>query len=458
MWDWLRECNAGHEIRAYATGSERQTIDARAQDALDAFLATLEGLYGALDVPIARLFLSIFMRGATCAELVLDADGRTPIDLAVVDPYAVRARRIDDLLRGTIFEYGQMQDGAWQPFDRPTISYVPVDPLPGSPYGRALISPAVFTSLFLIGLLHDLRRVVAQQGYPRYDIEIVLDEALKQMPPAAKTSPAAQEQWLSTLVTSIADYYAALEPDSAFAHTSAVKLNQPVSAVNMQSLGAIGPIIEALERMAVRALKTAPFMLGISESTTETQANRQFEQRAITIRAVQHLVENQLGHLFGLALRAQGILAEVVVQFAENRVSEEMRDEQVRQLKIANAREAYNAGYWSQDEAALHAVGKETADQSEPRASAAPVAPNASSQENPDPSAGRSAPPTRRERRAKLIPLGADEPFEPLTPLDPLTDAERVGLASVWDGTMTGSNGRYRGLLEAETVDGDESE
>lgn len=330
LWDWLRECNAGHEITAYLSGSDQQTIDTRAQDVLDTFLATLRSLYGTLDVPIARLFLSIFMRGATCAELVLDQAGRLPIDLAVVDPYAVRARRIDDPVRGTIFEYGQMQDGAWRPFDRPTISYIPVDPLPGSPYGRALISPAVFTSLFLIGLLHDLRRVVAQQGYPRYDIEIVLDEALKQMPSAAANSPAAQEQWLSSLVASIADYYAALEPDSAFTHTSAVKLNQPVSAVSMQSLGAVPAIIEALERMAVRALKTAPFMLAISESTTETQANRQFEQRAITIRAVQHLVETQLGHLLGLALQAQGIVAEVVVKFAENRVSEEMRDEQVR--------------------------------------------------------------------------------------------------------------------------------
>lgn len=390
LWEFLRACNAGREITAYTPGSDRQTPDTRAQDALDTFTRQLDAFYGTIDVQINRLFLALFMRGAICSELVLDAAGRIPVDLAIIDPAVVRARRVNDPVRGSIFEYGQMHGGTWVAFDRPTISYIPVDPLPGSPYGRPPVAPALFLALFLIGLLHDLRRVIAQQGYPRYDIEIVLDEALKQMPASAAKNPAAQEQWLASLVSSIATYYAALEPDSAFTHTSAVKLNQPISAVNMQSLGAIAPMIEALERMASRSLKVMPFMLGLTESTTESQSNRQAEAFYQAIRAVQHLVENQLTHLFTLALQAQGIVAEVVVEFAENRVSEELRDEQVRQLKIANAGEGYKLGFISQDDAALYAFGVETADEPEPRAGAEPAAPSPGAQENPDPSTGRA--------------------------------------------------------------------
>ncbi|MGE3267098.1 MAG: hypothetical protein AB7P40_00010 [Chloroflexota bacterium] len=456
LWDFLRECNAGHEILALRPGSE--DIDTRAQDALDAFLTRLGTLYGTVDVTINRLFLALFMRGAICSELVLDAAGRAPVDLVIVDPSIVRARRVPDPVRGTVFEYGQMQDGRWIAFDRPTISYIPLDPLPASPYGRPMIAPAIFTSLFLIGLLHDLRRVIAQQGYPRYDIEIVLDEALKQMPPEAAGNPAVQELWLNGLVTSIANYYADLEPDSAFTHTSAVKLNRPISAVDTDSLGGIAPIIQALERMATRSLKTMPFMLGISESTTETQANRQAEQRAITIRAVQHLVENQLGHLLTLALQAQGIVADVQVRFAENRAAEEQRDEMVRQLKIANAGEGYKAGHLSQDEAAMYAWDKETADQPEPRAGDGPAAPDPASMENPDPSTSRGVRTLNGQRAPKLIPLGADDGFEPLGVLEPLMDDERAGLATLFDRTMTGKNGRYRGLLTAEVVDGEEQE
>lgn len=456
LWDFLRECNSGYEVQARIPGTE--DIDTRAQDAIGGFLARLGALYGTVDLPINRLFLSLFMRGAICSELVLDADGRVPVDLAVIDPAIVRARRVNDRVRGTIFEYGQMQDGRWVAFDRPTISYIPLDPLPASPYGRSMIAPAIFTSLFLIGLLHDLRRVVAQQGYPRYDIEIVLDEALKQMPPAAAGNPAVQEDWLNSLVQAIASYYADLDPDSAFTHTSAVKLNRPISTVDTDSLGGVAPIIQALERMATRSLKTMPFMLGISESTTETQANRQAEQRAITIRAVQHLVENQLGHLLILALQAQGIVADVQVRFAENRAAEEMRDEQVRQLKISNAGEGYKAGHLSQDEAAMYAWDKETADQPEPRSVDGPAAPDSSSLENPDPSASRGVRSHGRQRAPKLIPLGAEDGFEPLEPLPSLTDEERAALSALFDRTMTGSNGRYKGLLNAEVIESEEDD
>jgi hypothetical protein len=448
----LRQCNAGREIKAYTVGSARQTPDARAQDALDTFCRTLDGLYGTVDVQINRLFLSLFMRGAICAELVLDQSGRQPIDLAVIDPASVRAKRITDPDRGTVFEYGQQLAGHWVPFDRPTISYIPVDPLPGSPYGRPLVAPALFLALFLIGLLHDLRRVIAQQGYPRYDIEIVLDEALKQMPTSAKNNPAQQEAWLSSLVTQIATYYDALEPESAFAHTSAVKLNRPLGTLDTNSLGAVPSIIEALERQIVRALKMPPFLMGLSESNTETQANRQAEAHFQSIRSVQHLVENQLGHLLTLGLQAQGIVAEVVVEFAENRAAEEQRDEMVRQLKQANATAGIQAGFISQDEGADYAWDKETADQPEPRVTAAPSPVSDETQTNPDPSASRSVPTAiRRDRRAKLVPLGADQPFDPVPDVE-ITDDDVDRAVDVWDQAMPT---RVNGLLAAAVVNGE---
>ena len=458
LWDFLRECNAGYEIEVYAPGSD-EVVDPAGQAAVESFIGTLARLYGAFDVQINRLFLSLFMRGAILSELVIGADGRTPVDLAVVDPAVVRAMRKTDPVRGTIFEYGQQQDGQWTPFTRPTISYIPVDPLPGSPYGRALISPALFTTLFLIGLLHDLRRVIAQQGYPRYDIEIVLDELAKQMPAELEGNAAATQTWLDGIVQAVSDFYADLEPESAFVHTSTIKLNRPVGTVDSTSLAGLGPIVEALERMAVRALKTTPFMLALTESTTETQANRQFEQHAITIRAVQHLVENQLSTLFGLALQAQGIVATVHVEFAENRRSERLRYAQAEQLEIANARAKYDHGWISQDEAAHEGAGRDTADAPEPRTSAGGPAEasgpaDQTGQESQEQGQNRAAPSGRRGRRAKLVPLGAEDGFEPLTPLPTMAE-ERDSLSGVWNKTMTGANSRYRGVLDAEVVDGD---
>lgn len=458
LWDFLRECNAGYEVEVYVPGSD-EVVDPVGQAAVDDVLARIATLYGTLDVQINRLFLSLFMRGAILSELVIGADGRTAVDLVVVDPALVRARRKVDPVRGTIFEYGQQQDGQWIAFDRPTVSYIPVDPLPGSPYGRPLIAPALFTALFLIGLLHDLRRVIAQQGYPRYDIEIVLDELAKQMPAELEGNAAATQAWLDGIVQAVSDFYADLEPESAFVHTSTVKLNRPVGTVDSTSLAGLGPIIESLERMAVRALKTTPFMLALTESTTETQANRQFEQHAITIRAVQHLVENQLGRLLGLALQAQGIAATVCVEFAENRRSERLRYAQAEQLEIANARAKYDHGWISQDEAAHEGAGRDVADAPEPRSAGGGPADPASGpadqtgQESQEQGQNHAAP-SGRSRRAKLVPLGAEDGLEPLTPQPTMAD-ERDALTGLFDRSMTGTDRKYRGLLDAEVVDED---
>lgn len=396
LYDFLRECNAGWELTAYPAGIDPEqgeaVPDARAQAALDAMVARLRALYGTPDVVLNRMFTGLWLRGATLAELVLDADGRTFADLATPDPAIVLFRQVTDPVRGTVYQPGQRGAGAaWTPLDRPTISYIPVDPLPGSPYGRPLVAPALFVTLFLLGLLHDLRRVIAQQGYPRLDIT-VKGEALDREMAAQRITPPQRAAFVTQAVQQIADSYATVEPDSAWVHTDLSEITKAVGTVGQDSLGGIGQIVEALERMSVRALKTMPFMMAISESTTETQANRQFEQHLVAIRSMQHLVEAQCERLFTLALQAQGIVARVRMRFAENRASEELRDAQVQQLQIANAREAYAAGFVSQDEAAQLAVGHD-ADQQAPRSGAAESStPTVAPDNNPEPGAARSAP------------------------------------------------------------------
>src|SRR5690606_28043428 len=132
----------------------------------------LDDHYGSVDIVFGRLFMSAFLRGALFAELVLDSGGRVPVDLATPDPISVRFRRVQDPQRGPIWQPGQWQGGEFVPLDRPTVRYTPVDPFPGSPYGRPLAAPSLFTTLFLLAMLHDIRRVVQQQGYPRLDISL----------------------------------------------------------------------------------------------------------------------------------------------------------------------------------------------------------------------------------------------------------------------------------------------
>ncbi|MCI0489376.1 MAG: hypothetical protein L0229_22515 [Blastocatellia bacterium] len=368
LWDYLRLGNPGWEIKV--TRPNSATPFKRGKDTLDEFIALLTDYYGAVDIVYNRLMFSAFLRGAMLAELVLDESGRQPVDLVTPDPWCVRFKRKEDPMRGRIWQLGQWQKGQWVEFDRPTIRYTPIDPASDSPYGRPMCSPALFATLFLLGMLHDLRRVVAQQGYPRLHITIDLQKLVEGYPQAKQLSKEDFKKWIDSIRAEVEEHYAKLEPDDAFVSTDVIDIGAPVGTLDIKSLGALAGVIEALERLAIRALKTMPILMASNQSTTETQANRQWEIHIAGVKSLQHLSETMLGRLYTLALQCQGIAAKVVIRFAEIRAAEELRDQQVLTMKIGNARKAYDSGYISQDEAAMMAVGKEKADQPAPRVAA----------------------------------------------------------------------------------------
>jgi hypothetical protein len=361
-WDFLRMCKPGWTIKAkYPMGEKKK--HKKGQEAIDAFLKDLKDMYGAVDIVFNRLFFSAFLRGAFFAELVLDDAGRMPVDLVTPDPCVVRFRKVLHPLRGTIWEAGQWNAGQWIAFDRPTIRYVPVDPLLGSPYGRSLAAPALFTTLFLLGMLHDLRRVVAQQGYPRLHLSINLEKLLKSLPQDIIADLKKTRETVGKIIKEIEDAYAKLEPDDAYVSTDVVDVKNPVGVVDSRSLGAVEGIIRALERQAVRALKTMPLLMGINEATSETHANRQWEIYISGIKSLQHLCEQLLETDFGLVVQAQGIAAVIEMRFAEVRASEEMRDALVEEKKINNAARKRDEGWITQDEAAEAIVGHKAVSQ-----------------------------------------------------------------------------------------------
>ena len=356
LWHFIRFCNPGWEAVALRPGSE--VADKAAQARLDEFLTLLGRRYGAVDVVWNGFFMTAFLRGAMFGELVADKTGRRPLDLVPVDPHAAKYRQQEDRDRGSYWQLGQTQDDKFVPLDAPTVRYVPIDPVPGGPpYGRSLVTPAIFSSLFLLSLLHDLRRVVAQQGYPRLDLEVKLAELQQSMPEEAEGDPEQARLWVEAVISEIAAMYSQLEPDDAYVHTDVVQVNRPVGAVDASSLGAVDSLIRAVERMAIRGLKTMPLLMGSNEAVSETHANRQWEIHVAGIKALQHLAEQMLEHFLTLALQMQGLRAVVRFRFAELRASEELRDAQTAAAKIANARDKYMLGWISQDEAAQEIVG-----------------------------------------------------------------------------------------------------
>lgn len=363
LWDYLRMGNAGWEFWAERPNSDAE--DERGKQATQAFVDALADRHGSMDVLINRMLLAGFVRGAICAELVLDKRGRMPLELALPDPASIRFRKREDPVIGEVWQPGQWRDGKIVPLDIPTFRYLPIDPMLNVPYGRSIIAPALHVSLFLLGIMHDLRRVIQQQGWPRLDLAIDLEKVLSVAPQLLADGQTAQE-YVSHLVDDVARFYATLQPDEAYVHTSDVEINRPVGALDNKSIESIDKVINTLERRITRALKSNSLMMDLGESTSESEANRKYEMYAAGIKSLQHSVETMLGRLLTLALEAQGIQSTVTWRFAELRASERIRDAQADMMEIANERAKYDHGWISQDEASEVITGS-PADAPEPR-------------------------------------------------------------------------------------------
>lgn len=353
LWQFQRMCNSGWEYKVYNLTGDKVPNE-QGKLIVDIFFALLKDQYGSPDVILNRYFLNAFVRGAFCGEIVFAAGG-IPVDLAAPDPFSIRFRQIKDPARGTVWQPGQVQGSKFVPLDIPTFKYIPVDPAPASPYGRSLASPAVFTAVFALSVLHDIKRVIMQQGYKRMDISMATEQAMDSFT-FDPQGYANLGDYMRAAIDAIKTTYAALQPDDALVHTDIFTINNPSGTIDSDSIGAIDKIMERLEMMVTRALKANGVVMDTSNNTNETDANRKWEIYVAGIKSLQHLCESMLESQLNLAIQNSGNQAYVEFRFAELRAAEMYRDEQTRTLKIMNSNAEYNSGYISQDEAALKTV------------------------------------------------------------------------------------------------------
>lgn len=385
LWDALRFCNPGWTCQVVSQG-EADPWAAKGQEVINAAFVTLGQHHGAADVALNRLFMGAWLSGAFFAELVLDRDGRSFADLATPDPNTVRFRAMSDPVRGEIWVLHQQQAQEIKRIDAATVRYIPVDPFPDQPYGRSPLSPSLFVSLFILGMLHDIKRVVAQQGWPRLDLQINLERVMDAMPEDVKSDPEGAKIWIQSFIDEIASVYSALEPDDAYVHTDEVTINQPKGVTNEFSIGSIDNIIVMLERMSIRALKTMPLLFGVTEGMSDSAAIRQWEIYVAGIKSFQHLAETMLEGLFNLLLQASAIPRTCTFRFAELRASEMLRDAQTENMRIQNERNKFSAGWTTQDEASMAITGHPAAEP-EPRSTAPTSAAPGVATINPEPGA-----------------------------------------------------------------------
>ena len=346
LFHFLCFSNYAFELRALRPGTDVEHSEG--QQVLDSFLELMEQLYGGFDVQLGRVFYGMFVGGAAFMEIVLDGAGQDIVDFIPIDPSEARFQKQTVPVRGSIWVLGQVKNGVFESLaDYETVQYMPFHSAVGSPYGRPLISPTVFSSLFLISILRDLERVIRHQGWQRLNIE--LDLASMGMGDYLRTPEGSK--LIDNILDEVREEYKKLEPDDVFTHTSHITFGKAVGTNEGFAFSGLAEIIRVLERRVIRALKSQPLLMGSNESVTETHAVKQWEIYGVSITSVTGLVARSISQLLSVALQARGILAEIELVFEQFRDAERIRQAQADHQELTNLKLEQDEQWLSRDEA-----------------------------------------------------------------------------------------------------------
>lgn len=351
LWDYNRMINPGYTIKALRDGK----VDEAAQLALEQVLEEHIKAWGSIEALISQFVSSFFIYGAIASDL---RESENSWLVEPLSPVTIRFKKGGET--GLPWIAHQLEaTGSYQlkKIESRYFLYSALDPIVGQPYGSPIAGPVAFTSVFLLSLVRDLRRVISQQGYPRIDIAVDVEKLIQNSPPEVASDPDALSDWVNSLMDEIATVYAKLEPDSAYIHSDVVAVNSPVG-LSGNALDSLDEFIAVLERWTLRSLKTTQILMSSVETLSKEGATRQWEVFLTGIRNLQKLISAALSTQFTRILAIAGIRSKVVFELEALTISEQMRYAQVLSIVISNAQRMYLAGWISQDEASMMAVNK----------------------------------------------------------------------------------------------------
>ena len=340
VWDFIRFGNPGYLFDVLDPAGNRIEESYRA---IEDFLDMLSDRYGSFDALLDTMYGSLFVMGAFFLELVLGEGAMEAVNINVIDPATAVFRRSVDPVLGQIWELGQFHgygDRNWVLLQgNPCVKYVGLDTLPNRPYGRPMITPSTYASIFLLGLIQDLRRVVANQGINRLDYEISTDEMLKLIALAGDDIAGNDEktaQFITRHLEQIRTELRKLDVDSNYVHLDTVKVNYAQGGTGLLQMSGIDTLVRLLERQITNGLKSINLLMNSNEAVSETHANRQLDFYLGAVESNQNELSKIIRKFLTIVLRVQGLPGEVMWNQKKQRVTDRRTIAETQKIQIDN--------------------------------------------------------------------------------------------------------------------------
>jgi hypothetical protein len=134
-----------------------------------------------------------------------------------------------------------------------------------------------------------------------------------------------------------------------------------------KNLNGVGELYNQNQVQLSKGLKHPPAFLGVSTKGSETHINIVFTKMLSQLRNIQNLLKQNLEFGLSLELRLAGFKFNFLeIEFNKSTITDDLKNEQAREIRIRNNIALYNQGIISQETLADE-EGYESPDQSEPR-------------------------------------------------------------------------------------------
>lgn len=379
IWNFLRLSNQGHELECLKpTGSP----DKQGLDYLNSLAARVGRLYGGgADQLINVLNLTGYTQGAIALEVELNEQLNDVVDFHAVDPATLDFRKNKET--GEIELVQKQLDGTYRVMNPNQVFYQPFDPDIGDPYGRSPILPVLQIVFFQVEVLKDLKAVAHHQGHSRFDISVMEESILKNIPPqVAAQGEDAVRSFVSKYIGDIEKMFKKLKPDDNFFHTDSVKVDM-AGGTQGKSMDATA-LINVINQQVVTSLKQLPILLGRNEGTTETHGSIQWQIYVAGIESIQRGVKRIMERAYNVALQVQGRQSTAKLTFDKIRTTDRQADANAEATETSTLIARVTQGWIDNDEAAMQVVGHKAVSEPIYRLSA----PAETGDEEPDDSRG----------------------------------------------------------------------
>jgi hypothetical protein len=356
VWNFMRISDSGYTIRVenvedsevYEEGLEeiQFLIKRLSQPNIENFELSRD-----FDKVVQQLILSTVVRGACSLELVLTPSYDDVAFLAPVDPSTVDFKFEND-------RYVPYQDEETLSLDIPTFFYEGLDSMIDNPYGRSPILGALNTIFFQMQVLNDLKQVVHNQGYPRFDITILEEVLLNRMPITIRNNEEKKQKWLNEKLQEIIDMYNDLDPDDSFVHYDSVEISMAGGGEKGGAIIDPQKLMDVIDSQIMAGLKTLSTILGRrSTGNTESFAKMEIKLYIKGVEAIQKTVERILSRALTLTLNIKGMQGVVYFEFNPVEIRTSMETAQFEQVHLLNCQFKRDQGWIDQEEASMMAVG-----------------------------------------------------------------------------------------------------